>query len=143
MRTSKHIESAMRHHGIVFSIFILLMAFGIWSLPRMNKDEFPQFTVRQALVVAVYPGATAHEVEEQVTRPLEDYINSFEMVDKSLTFSRSEDGFAYVFVMLRLVDVDNEVAWNKMRAGLPVLQKTQMPPGVLQTVVIDDFGNTS
>lgn len=133
----------MRHHGIVFAIFILLMAFGIWSLPRMNKDEFPQFTLRQALVVAVYPGATAHEVEEQVTIPLEDYINSFEAVDKSLTYSHSEDGFAYVFVMLRMFNVDNEVAWNKIRAGLPVLQKTQLPAGVLQTVVIDDFGNTS
>jgi len=143
MKTSKHIETAMRHHGIVFAIFLLLMAFGIWSLPRMNKDEFPQFTMRQALVVAVYPGATAQEVEEQVTVPMEDYINSFEMVDKALTYSHSDDGFAYVFVMLRMGDVDSDVAWSRIRAGLPVLQKTQLPAGVLQTVVLDDFGSTS
>ena len=133
----------MRRHGLVFAIFVLLMAFGIWSLPRMNKDEFPQFTLRQALVVAIYPGATAHEVEAQVTMPLEDYINSFEAVDKSLTFSHSEDGIAYVYVMLRMHGVDNEVAWNKIRAGLPLLQKTQLPTGVLQTLLVDDFGNTS
>ena len=66
----------MRHHGIVMALFIGLMAFGIWSLPRMNKDEFPQFSIRQGLVVALYPGATADEVEQQVTMPLEDYINS-------------------------------------------------------------------
>ena len=133
----------MRHHGIVMALFIGLMAFGVWSLPRMNKDEFPQFSIRQGLVVALYPGATADEVEQQVAIPLEDYINSFEAVDKKLTFSISEDGMAYVYVMLRMADIDNEVAWNKIRAGLPLLQKTQMPAGVLQTALIDDFGNTS
>ena len=133
----------MRHHGIVMALFIGLMAFGVWSLPRMNKDEFPQFSIRQGLVVALYPGATADEVEQQVAIPLEDYINSFEAVDKKLTFSISEDGIAYVYVMLRMADIDNEVAWNKIRAGLPLLQKTQMPAGVLQTALIDDFGNTS
>ena len=133
----------MRHHGLVMALFLGLMAFGIWSLPRMNKDEFPQFTIRQGLVVALYPGATAEEVEQQVTIPLEDYINSFEAVDKKLTFSRSEDGMAYLYVMLRMEALDNEAAWNKIRAGLPLLQTTQMPAGVLQTVLIDDFGNTS
>lgn len=133
----------MKHHGIVMALFLGLMAFGIWSLPRMNKDEFPQFTIRQGLLVALYPGATASEVEQQVTLPLENYVNSFEMVDKQLTYSISEDGIAYVYIMLRLVDVDNEKAWTKIRAGLPLLQKTQMPAGVLQTALIDDFGNTS
>ena len=143
MKTSAHIEGAMRRHGLVMAIFLGLTAFGIWSLPRMNKDEFPQFTLRQALVVAVYPGATAEEVEQQVTIPLENYINTFEAVDKSLTYSTSEDGIAYIYVMLRMHGVNGEVAWNKIRAGLPLVQKTQMPPGVLQTVLIDDFGNTS
>ena len=133
----------MKHHGIVMALFLGLMAFGIWSLPRMNKDEFPQFTIRQGLLVALYPGATASEVEQQVTLPLENYVNSFEMVDKQLTYSISEDGIAYVYIMLRLVDVDNEKAWTRIRAGLPLLQKTQMPTGVLQTALIDDFGNTS
>ena len=133
----------MKHHGIVMALVLGLMAFGIWSLPRMNKDEFPQFTIRQGLLVALYPGATASEVEQQVTLPLENYVNSFEMVDKQLTYSVSEDGIAYVYIMLRLVDVDNEKAWTRIRAGLPLLQKTQMPTGVLQTALIDDFGNTS
>ena len=133
----------MRHHGLVMALFLLLTVFGIYSLPKMNKDEFPQFTIRQALLVALYPGATASEVEQQVTMPLEDYINSFEAVNKSLTFSNSKDGFSYVYVVLRMHGVDSEKAWNKIRAGLPVLQKTQLPAGVLQTVLIDDFGSTS
>ena len=133
----------MRHHGLVMAIFLLLMLFGIYSLPKMNKDEFPQFTMRQGLVVALYPGATAEEVEQQVTIPLEDYINTFEAVDKTLTFSRTYDGIVYVYVMLRMNDIDSEAAWTKIRAGLPIIQRTKMPSGVLQTLVIDDFGNTS
>ena len=133
----------MRHHGLVMALFLGLMAFGIWSLPRMNKDEFPQFTIRQGLVVALYPGATASEVEQQVTIPLENYINSFETVNKSMTYSESEDGIVYVYVMLRNEVRDDAAAWTKIRAGLDILQKTQMPAGVLQTALIDDFGNTS
>ena len=143
MKTSKHIESAMKHHSIVMALFMLLMGFGIWSLPQLNKDEFPQFTIRQGIVAAVYPGATAQEVEEQVTMPLEDYINSFVEVDKALTFSITEDGIAYVYVMIRNSVEDNAGAWTKIRAGLPLLEKTSLPAGVVQTLVIDDFGNTS
>ncbi len=132
----------MKRHGLVMALFLVLMAFGIWSLPQMNKDEFPQFTVRQGLVAALYPGATAEEVEQQVTIPLEDYINSFEAVDKKLTYSISEDGIAYLYVMLRMDYIDPQT-WLKIRDGLPLLQKTKMPAGVLQTVLMDDFGNTS
>ena len=133
----------MRHHGIVMALFLLLTGWGIWSLPRMNKDEFPQFTIRQGIVAAIYPGATAQEVEEQVTTTLEDYINSFEDVDKEQTYSQTEDGIVYVYVMIRNSVKDNAGAWTKIRAGLPLLQKTGLPAGVLQTVVVDDFGNTS
>ena len=58
-----HIQGALRNHGIIFFVFEVLMAFGIWALPQMSKDEFPQFTIRQAVVAAIYPGATAEEVE--------------------------------------------------------------------------------
>lgn len=132
----------MKRHGLVMALFLVLMGFGIWSLPQMNKDEFPQFTIRQGLVVALYPGATAEEVEQQVTIPLEDYINSFEAVDKALTYSISEDGISYLYVMLRMDYID-KLTWLKIRDGLPLLQKTKMPAGVLQTVLVDDFGNTS
>ncbi len=133
----------MRKHGLVFFIFLMLMAFGIWSLPKMNKDEFPQFTIRQGVVAAVYPGATAEEVEAQVTIPLEEYINTFEEVNKQWTYSETHDGIVYVYVMLRNSVKSNTEAWTKIRAGLDLLRKTRLPAGVLETVVIDDFGNTS
>ncbi len=112
----------MRHNGIVMTVFLILMAFGIWSLPQLNKDEFPQFTIRQGLVVAVYPGATAQEVEEQVTIPLEEYINSFEEVNKEQTYSTTEDGIVYVYVMIR-----NSVGRGFGR-GCPCCKRPNCPP---------------
>ena len=143
MSKRDHIQGAMRQHGPVLAVFLALMAFGVWALPNMNKDEFPQFTIRQGVLVALYPGATAQEVEEQVTEPLEDYINSFEDVNRRYTYSFSEDGIVYCYVMLRNSVRDNNAAWARIRAGLPLLQKTALPAGVLQTLLIDDFGNTS
>ena len=61
----------MRHHGIIYAVVAVLVVFGIFALGRMNKDEFPQVTIRLGLVVGVYPGATAQEVEEQVAKPIE------------------------------------------------------------------------
>ena len=74
MTKRDHIQSAMRNHGVVFFLTAVLAAFGIWSLPHLNKDEFPQFTVRQGIIVAIYPGATAQEVEQQVTAQLENFL---------------------------------------------------------------------
>ena len=138
-----HIVGAMRNHGLVVFMFLCLTVFGIWSLPQLNKDEFPQFTIRQAVIAAVYPGATAQEVEEQVTIPLEEFINSYEEVDKDKTYSVSEDGIVYVYTMLRNEVRSMPEAWASMRAGLDLFRKTSLPQGVLQVVVIDDFGHTS
>ena len=117
----------MRRHGIVLVCFMLLMAFGIWSLPQLNKDEFPQFTMRQGVVAAIYPGATAEEVEQQVTIPLEDYIYSFEEIDKKQTYSITEDGVVYVYVLIRNEVNNSADTWTRIREGLPLLQKTKMP----------------
>ncbi len=109
----------------------------------MSKDEFPQFTIRQGVVAAIYPGATAEDVEQQVTFPLEEFINSYEEVDKQLTYSTTEDGVVYCYVMLRNSVMRKDEVWAKIRAGLNLLKKTQLPTGVAEVVLIDDFGNTA
>ena len=138
-----HIQGALRNHGIIFFVFGVLMAFGIWALPQMSKDEFPQFTIRQAVVAAIYPGATAEEVEQQVTVPLEAFINAYEEVNRQMTYSTTEDGVVYCYVMLRNSITSKDQTWAKMRAGLNLLKKTQLPAGVADVVLIDDFGNTA
>lgn len=142
-RPTNHIEAAMRNHGIVFFVMTALIAFGIYSLPHLNKDEFPQFTIRQGVIAAIYPGATAQEIEEQVTKPLERFLFTYQEINKESTHSVTEDGIVYVFADLRQDVTNNDEVWGKIRAGLDLFKKTSLPQGVLQIVVIDDFGNTS
>lgn len=69
------VELALHYRQIVILVTACLVAFGIYGLAMMNKNEFPDCTVRQGLVIAVYPGASSMEVEEQVTKPLEVYLH--------------------------------------------------------------------
>lgn len=142
-RKLNHIQRAMRKPGLVWFVVAALVAFGIWSLPHLNKDEFPQFTIRQGVVAAVYPGATAQEVEEHVTKPLERYLFTFEEVNKATTYSYSRDGAAYVYVDLRVEIMNKDEVWSKIRHGLTLFKMTGLPRGVAAIAVIDDFGNTS
>ena len=81
MSKPNHIESAMRSHGLVYVIVLCLVAFGVYALTQMKKDEFPEVTIRLGVVAGVYPGATAQEVEEQVAKPIEQYLFSFKEID--------------------------------------------------------------
>ena len=133
----------MRHHGIIYAVVAVLVVFGIFSLGRMNKDEFPQVTIRLGLVVGVYPGATAQEVEEQVAKPIEQYLFTFPEIDKRKTYSLSQDGMCYVFAALTPKVMNANEAWSKIRGGLSLMKQMQLPSGLLAVAVIDDFGNTS
>lgn len=133
----------MRSHGLIHFIGGALVLFGIFALTRLNKDEFPQFTIRQGVVAAVYPGASAEEIEEQVTKPLEHFLFTYQEVNKNLTYSVTENGIVYVFVELRTSVRDKDEVWSKIRHGLQLFKKTSLPAGVLEVVVVDDFGNTS
>ena len=78
----KIIEWAMRHRQLILLIVAIAMIFGAYSLVVMPKQEFPVFTIRQGVVVAVYPGASSGQVEEQIAKTLEGYVFSYEEVDK-------------------------------------------------------------
>ena len=143
LKKSNHVLSAIRNHNIVFLIMSMLVAFGIYSLTQMNKDEFPQFTIRQGVVAAIYPGASAQEVEEQVTKPLERFLFTYSEINQKQTHSVTENGIVYVFVELRVEVTNKDEVWSKIRHGLQLFKKTSLPAGVLEVVVVDDFGNTS
>ena len=112
------VEWAMHYRQIVILVVCCLVAFGIYSLPQMRKNEFPDFTIRQGVVVAVAPGNTAEEMVEQVTKPLENYIFSYKEVKKGKTFSKSRDGIVYIQVEFHQVlqEMDRFCAVSRNRS---------------------------
>ena len=120
MRERKNgvIEWTMRHYQITLLVITVLVGLGILGLVDMPKQEFPEFTIRQGVVVGVYPGATSGEVEEQLAKPLERYLFTFKEVKKKKTYSMSRDGMVYVMVELN-DDVNNkDEVWSKIKLGL-------------------------
>lgn len=132
----------MHYRQIVILVTCCLVAFGIYSLPQMQKNEFPDFTIRQGMVIAVAPGNTVNEMVEQVTKPLEDYIFSYKEVKKEKTFSTTRDGIVFVQVELNDELNNKDEFWSKFKHGVATF-KSQLPPNVLAIQVMDDFGDTS
>ena len=124
---------------LIVVIFFVLGIFGMWMMP---KDEFPPFTIRQGVVIAVYPGATSEEVEQQVTRPLERFLFTYPEVRRVKTTSTSQNGMAIVLVHLNDNVNDKDEVWSKIKHGLSLF-KQSLPSGVAALVANDDFGNTS
>ena len=132
----------LEHYSISLLIVVILFVLGIYGMYVMPKDEFPAFTVRQGVVVAVYPGATSEEVEQQVARPLERYLFTYSEVNRLKTTTTSQNGMCIVMVRLN-DDVNNkDEVWSKIKHGLNLF-KSSLPSGVLALVANDDFGNTS
>ncbi|WP_455637539.1 efflux RND transporter permease subunit [Parabacteroides sp.] len=136
------IEQAMHYNQITLLLIVLLVLLGVYGLVKMPKQEFPEFTIRQGVVVGVYPGATSAEVEEQLAKPLERYLFTFKEVKKKKTYSMSRDGIVYVMVELNDNVNNKDEVWSKIKLGLQNF-KAQLPSGVMALIANDDFGDTS
>ena len=142
MKNMNWLSWPLEYYPITLLMVVILFVMGIYGMYVMPKDEFPHATIRQGVVVAVYPGATSEEIEQQVARPLERYLFTYGEVNRTKTTTTSQNGMCIVMVRLN-DDVNNkDEVWSKIKHGLNAF-KPQLPSGVLAIVVNDDFGNTS
>ena len=141
-KTSDIVRGVIAHKRIVYFIVGILVALGIIGLSYMNKDEFPSFELKNGLIVGVYPGADAAEVEDQLTRPLEDALFSFSEINRENTKSYSKDGLCYIYTDLTTPATTKNEVWSKIKLKLDATKQT-LPPGVLAVAVMDDFSAVS
>lgn len=136
------IEVILRHKELIMAATGILVLFGIVALTQMPRDEFPEFKIRQGLVIGIFPGASSEQVEEQLTKKVENYLFQFESVDKRKTHSISKENVMVIYVEVQKKEKDPKLFWVKLRHGLNEL-KEQLPSGVMALTADDDFGNTS
>lgn len=136
------VEWTMHNHKIVLLIVAFLVGLGIYALPNMPKKEYPDFTIRNALVVGIYPGASSQQVEEQLTVPLEKHILSYKEVDRERTYSLTRDGIVYFVLDLNDSEKSSRDFYTNLRLNLEEF-RPQLPAGVLPLIVISEFGETS
>ena len=142
MKQMNWLKWPLEHYSISLLIILILFVMGIYGMYVMPKDEFPHATIRQGVVIAVYPGATSEEVELQVARPLERYLFTYGEVNRTKTTTTSQNGMCIVMVKLNDNVNNKDEVWSKIKHGLNTF-KSSLPTGVLAVVVNDDFGNTS
>ncbi|MCM1051602.1 MAG: efflux RND transporter permease subunit [Paenibacillus sp.] len=143
-RNPNIVSFGLEYRRIVLLITCVLIAWGVYSLIEMDKNEFPSFTIREGVVAAVYPGADATQVEQEVLKPLQDYVFSYKEVNKKKTTAQVSDGMVMIFVTLddNVGEVESDQFWDKFKLGVDNVKAT-LPAGVLAVQTISDFGNTS
>ena len=142
VKISPIVRWGYKYHSVVLTIVLMMAIFGVFALDKMNKNEFPDVTIREGVLAVAYPGADAQEMTDQVMKPMEDYIFSFKEVNKTKTRSNATNGMAMTFIKLDDNVYDSDAFWTKFNMGLNDL-KLNMPPGVIGMKLISDFGETS
>lgn len=136
------VSASITHKRLIYAIVAAAVVVGVAGLFKMKKDEFPTFEIKQGLVAGVYPGATAAEVEDRLTKPLEAILFSIKEIDREGTRSVTEDGICYIYVDLNCHQFKKDEVWSKIKLKLQA-QKGDLPAGVLGVAVLDDFSSTS
>ncbi|MEI3155987.1 MAG: efflux RND transporter permease subunit [Odoribacter sp.] len=133
-------EYALKNKALVYFFVAVLVIGGVYSFFTMSKLEDPAITVKQAMVVTAFPGASAWQVELEVTDVLEKSIRS--MGDLDHVESRSMDDVSYILVELAstVPPDDLQQYWDILRRKVANVQ-TQLPSGAQPSMVLDDFGD--
>lgn len=133
-------EYALDNKAIVKFFIVVLLLGGVFAFMEMSKMEDPEIRVKQALVVTVYPGASAHEVELKVSDVLEKVIRSMGDVDYVESRSMNDLSLITVNMLSTVPDDEIEQKWDILRRKVNDVQ-SQMPDGARPSVVQDDFGD--
>ncbi|MDD8012657.1 MAG: efflux RND transporter permease subunit [Acidobacteriota bacterium] len=136
------IDVLLRYWQPIVLLVLILVGAGVTALVKMPRDEFPEIKIRQGIIVGVYPGASAEQVETELTDKVEKYLFQYKSVRRSKTYSVSRENVMIVYVEVTEREKDPDGFWLKLRHGLNEL-KAQLPAGVVSLSADNDFGNTS
>jgi multidrug efflux pump len=132
---------ALEHIPLTRYLMVALLLGGILSYGKLGQDEDPPFTFRAMVVRAIWPGATALQMADQVTDKLEKKLQETPYIDKIRSYSKP--GETLIILQLRESTPPKEVtsAWYQVRKKIGDIRNT-LPPGVVGPFFNDEFGDT-
>ncbi len=133
-------ERSIRCSKVVMFCGFLIAMIGISSYFQLGQLQDPNFTIKRALLITPYPGASPEEVELEVSELLENAVQELGQLDK--VRSVSKEGLSVIYVEIREEFEAHEIAqiWDEMRRKVANVQP-RLPPGAGPTQVRDDFGD--
>ncbi|MEF8730642.1 MAG: efflux RND transporter permease subunit [Candidatus Accumulibacter meliphilus] len=134
-------EWALRHRSLTAYLIVVLMLSGGFAYFKLGRAEDPDYTFKVMVVRTLWPGATAHEVELQVSERIEKRLQEVPWVD--VVRSQTRPGESLVFVVLKDYTPKKEVpeTWYQVRKKIGDMRHT-LPQGVLGPFLNDEFGDT-
>ena len=131
-------EWAIRHKQIVYFFIISIITGGLWSYFHLGRSEDPDFTIRQAVVTAAWPGASAQQITQQVTDPLEKKLQDTKGLDYIKSFTH--DGKTVIYVNLKdsVPKEEMQTRWHEIR-NLVNDEWSSLPSGVMGPYINDRF----
>mgnify|MGYP003445004696 FL=1 len=131
---------AFGNRNLIYFFIAVLVAGGILSCYQMSKLEDPEVKVKLAMVVTTYPGASAHQVELEVTDVLEKSIRTMGDIDNIESYSYNDLSLIQVELLSTVSDDKVEQHWDILRRKVSDA-KASLPSGANSPLVKDDFGN--
>ncbi len=131
---------ALNKRIVMVMMTLMMVGGGILSYTRLGQLEYPDFTIKTALVVTLYPGASPAEVEEEVTDPLEEAVQAMGQLKE--VYSTSQAGVSFLYVDIKDTYSTKELPqiWDELRRKIHDAQ-VELPPGAGASMVYDDFGD--
>lgn len=136
----KLVKFFLQRKAVTVLLLILVLAGGLFSYVKMGKLEDAPFTIKQALVLTPYPGASPSEVQSQVTDVLEEAIQSLGELYYLKTENRAGLSKITVYVKKEIRADEMQQLWDKLRRKVGDVQG-KLPAGAGPSVVNDDFGD--
>lgn len=135
-------ETCIRKETVSWLAVLLLLIGGYISFNKLGRYEDPEFVIRQAVVITQYPGATAAQVAEEVSDPIEAAIQQLQEVKKIQSISRPGESEVQVEMEMKFApeQQDLQQIWDKLRRKIADAQG-KLPPGAGPSFVNDDFGD--
>ncbi len=132
---------SVRKSRVVFVAMAIVLCGGVVAYKQMGRLEDPEFTIKEALIITPYPGASAEEVAQEVTNPIEtacQQLGQLERVESESTRGRS---VVSAIIKDRYDKHRIPQVWDELRRKVADVQ-SQLPPAVRgQSIVVDDFGD--
>jgi multidrug efflux pump subunit AcrB len=125
---------------VAYVLTIIIIGGGILCYQNMGRLEFPTFTIKTALVITPYPGASAKEVEQEVTDLIERSAQRLSQVEEVRSISRAGLSIVYVDLKDKYIAKDIPQVWDELRRKIGDVQSS-LPPGAIKSTVNDDFGD--
>ena len=134
------IDYVIKHKSFMWLLVAVTAIAGAFSYFELGRLEYPNFKIKTATITTLYPGATAKQVETEVTSKVEEEVQKMSQVDYVKSLSQNGMSLVYVYIKAKYTGEEIPQIWDELRRKANDV-KPSLPSGVTNIIVGDDFGD--